>query len=854
MVAITVEGWIKSLAGTPNGYPAAIAKGTFSTALYPYGGSFLSTDGKQVSYTLVGVASNGRGLAIGNRSAMWSYYSGTNLSGYLRRDGVSYKLNCNFSITEGLILINWMNLANSGRFVYCGQITIKSVVYEQFAVISAYDTEYLIIRYYYDRIGDQGVGYEGEGGWYWGSESLFRDTFTITALTKPIVQGDNVYVISIWSDGKAYLYSDGWNASGVDDVSAEIATLVTDMFRVTDAYWVGNISGSCVFSVDVGATWAALDDGDGSTNYTIIACDGTYIYATLSTDATTIIYRGTLDIVSNTDSVTWETYFASPNTITSMDASPDGLVIITEDTVTYLYTEGTIDRAWTSCRVIRKINDAPSLCQLEASDPLLLADATGKMVIKDTAGTIRFKGYILPSSAEYKASLEGSDRVLRDSMVNASFAAQTRHQIVDTIGAKGDMSIGTNNLVNATTFNQTWGAAMPCHAALATICTAEAAYYRTNIEVLDAYLIAAPNDSIKTITFGTTSAQLISEKPVVAKPINQLIVYGAYASTGFLQYTLEDANDQAVNGLSPLYVKRNDLLSYDLVKAFADELWSHRKSVQDLPYVFTVQVMGFTYLNCGDSITIANGSLVSDYLADGSYIILATETDLVRGIKTIEISTAITPAEKDYNDALPITAQVPVSTSNSASGNAIVQTSFASLLGAKWNDIAIQLSTGKLPASNYPEWAAFTTNTKAYKFGLNEYIEIAPIEILHGWVEGGLLKPHLHIVLSAATAQEEKLKFKIYYSGANMDEVAFAETTATGELTIPNATADRTHLLLTFPDWDAVGFRIGTIVNVTIKRVAKSAGGNELTAEPFVFVFGLHYLCDTIGSKEVAIK
>jgi hypothetical protein len=170
-----------------------------------------------------------------------------------------------------------------------------------------------------------------------------------------------------------------------------------------------------------------------------------------------------------------------------------------------------------------------------------------------------------------------------------------------------------------------------------------------------------------------------------------------------------------------------------------------------------------------------------------------------------------------------------------------------------YDDIILPLMSGKIPASNYPDWASFTTNTAAYKFGVDEYIDCMA-EVPHDYKEGTDLIIHVHFVLSAATAQEEKVQFIAYYSIGDAMEAMAAEANGSGESTIANGTADKSHILLNLKTITGTNYKIGAIINIRLKRIAKSAGGNELTAEPFVMSVGVHYQIDTLGSRSVTSK
>lgn len=853
---VTLKGWRRSNAGTPRDYNASIVP-TGMDNDYPYACSFTSADKSTIAYQLPADSGftpdeNSQLIAVGDHDVMWLTLSGTTLSIMGIHDGILCTGDPREVTTEHENSIEPRIIAckkwgyNNGEFGFM-------VVYA-----STNGDNFLSAKYY-------------EGG---ASYPLVKRTGAVftpipdfsSCILGRLMQGEIdehdsgcVRLLYKVDDGggadyhSCQIYQALWAELSITNTDMAAGDDYMDIWRVTDAYWVRN-NGTPIlqYSVDFGVNWLDLDDPDATTDYLIVASDGTYIYATKSSS----LWKGTLDIAGNPDSVTWtEVLYYGGYTLIGVDANSTNLLIVVQDT-TYEYMLGldTITSTISSFAITRKINTVPSVAQMVIESAESLANI-GILYAYDSAGVERFRGYALPSADDRHVDLESVDRELKTRMTNNAFTTETAHDAAATLLTDCDIiAMNTNNLNDVAKYDQAWGSAMPAWAALSTIAMWSTGYFRSKVNQIDCYLIAFPNDSTKTLTWGTTSAQLLGDRPAITKPINRLVVYGAFSSTGLLQYTLEDENDQTINGIQNLYVRRHDLQTYAAVVAYADELWLRRKSVQTMPRIYTVRVFGFVWLDAGDKMAIVGASKVSLTMTDGEYIILSNQQDLVQGWKILELSTSIVSTQTDFNDLIPIAAQTPIEGTDSASGDAITQTSFSSLLGAKWNDLITTLTSGKIPASNYPDWAAFTTNTYAYKFAIDEYIDLTPTELVHGWIEGGTIKPHVHIVLSAATAQEEKVQFTLYYSWGDVNEVMSAEATVSGEYTVPNATADRTHLLITLTDIAGTDLKIGSIMNCRLKRVAKSAGGNELTAEPFVLSFGIHIEMDALGSKEVVVK
>ena len=170
-----------------------------------------------------------------------------------------------------------------------------------------------------------------------------------------------------------------------------------------------------------------------------------------------------------------------------------------------------------------------------------------------------------------------------------------------------------------------------------------------------------------------------------------------------------------------------------------------------------------------------------------------------------------------------------------------------------WDDVNVSLVTAKVPAANFPTWAAFTTNLYSYTFALNDYADLSTAEILHCYKEGTDLGIHLHLVTNGLNdATERKAKYTVYYSWGDMDEVMSGEGSLTQEVTIAANLADRTHLFLDMLDITGATYKIGSMLKLRVKRIAGT--GTEPAADPFVEQVGIHYQINTIGSRQELIK
>jgi hypothetical protein len=171
-----------------------------------------------------------------------------------------------------------------------------------------------------------------------------------------------------------------------------------------------------------------------------------------------------------------------------------------------------------------------------------------------------------------------------------------------------------------------------------------------------------------------------------------------------------------------------------------------------------------------------------------------------------------------------------------------------------WEDIQFAISAGKVPGANFPIYGSFTTNTREYKFDVDDYIDLEANEMAHWWKQGTDVYAHIHIALDGANTSGSSYyaKFIIYIAYADVNAV-YVETNKTIEIEIPDGTADRTNILGTATALAMTGLTIGTQIKLRIKRIAATAGA-EYPNYIFVTQIGLHAEVDTMGSRQISTK
>ena len=171
-----------------------------------------------------------------------------------------------------------------------------------------------------------------------------------------------------------------------------------------------------------------------------------------------------------------------------------------------------------------------------------------------------------------------------------------------------------------------------------------------------------------------------------------------------------------------------------------------------------------------------------------------------------------------------------------------------------YDDLQFPISNAKVPASNFPNWETFTTNTKEYSFAVDDYIDTQANELPHWWEEGTTGHVHLHITTKAAnaTGADRFAKFTVWVGYSDVDEV-WVETSFTAEYTIPTGTLALTHLYLDMGNLTLTNYLIGAEVKCRIKRIA-ATGGTEYTGNIFITQTGIHLEKDTVGSRTELVK
>jgi hypothetical protein len=245
--------------------------------------------------------------------------------------------------------------------------------------------------------------------------------------------------------------------------------------------------------------------------------------------------------------------------------------------------------------------------------------------------------------------------------------------------------------------------------------------------------------------------------------------------------------------------------------------------------------------------TVANGSTSLTgrwFIAhDGHFIVSANNTYDI-GTTSLKV--------KDYYGA----GNVYAATATMGTATSYTQISAEGLKyfgdATTWDDLQFPVATGKVPAANFPDYEALTTNTQAFAFEVGEYIDLQANEPSHGWKEGTSAEFHLHIATKSAIAGESAARFEIIIAHATPTGV-FIETSLSANYSFSDPLAKQ-HFYVDIGSLPLTGYLIGTQLLCRVKRVAETTAFSEYGDEIFITQVGAHLEYDSTGSRTESAK
>lgn len=172
-----------------------------------------------------------------------------------------------------------------------------------------------------------------------------------------------------------------------------------------------------------------------------------------------------------------------------------------------------------------------------------------------------------------------------------------------------------------------------------------------------------------------------------------------------------------------------------------------------------------------------------------------------------------------------------------------------------WNDANVGAMTLTLPAATQPDEDNFEdeigadTGIATWAFAIGEKVSGA-IEVPHDYKEGSNIYFHVHWQGIAAVADgTDNVKWQLEYTVSGDGETLNAKTTIGKETAITTRYA---FYLSTFDAIVGTSFKIGNQFLFTLSRIAASA--DDYAGDALIATVGIHYECDTIGSRLITSK
>jgi hypothetical protein len=171
-----------------------------------------------------------------------------------------------------------------------------------------------------------------------------------------------------------------------------------------------------------------------------------------------------------------------------------------------------------------------------------------------------------------------------------------------------------------------------------------------------------------------------------------------------------------------------------------------------------------------------------------------------------------------------------------------------------YDDINMPFATGRTSSSNAPGWATVSGLHGAFRFAVNDYIQVGARELEHDWAEATEIEIHVHWMPFASDTTDRAVRWECSYMAADMNSVFSAPQTLSAEATIPANTPALMHLYTTIGTIKVPARHIGAYISTVIRRVAATGGLSAPSENPFGIALGIHYQIDSLGSRSISGK
>lgn len=166
-----------------------------------------------------------------------------------------------------------------------------------------------------------------------------------------------------------------------------------------------------------------------------------------------------------------------------------------------------------------------------------------------------------------------------------------------------------------------------------------------------------------------------------------------------------------------------------------------------------------------------------------------------------------------------------------------------------WRDLITSASNLR-PGASPPSFAVFSGNIYAFRFDDAFTHELhGSIEMQHDYKEGSNFDFHIH--WAPSTTNTGNCRWGLEYSIAN-DGAAFPTPTTVYAVSAGAGVVNQ-HTRVSIATITGTGFTIGTVMAYRIFRDGTN-GADTFTGNAFLISAGVHYECDTIGSRQQTTK
>lgn len=171
-----------------------------------------------------------------------------------------------------------------------------------------------------------------------------------------------------------------------------------------------------------------------------------------------------------------------------------------------------------------------------------------------------------------------------------------------------------------------------------------------------------------------------------------------------------------------------------------------------------------------------------------------------------------------------------------------------------WEDIRVAVNTVRVPPAQPPTWTAYK-GTQILAFADqavegNEERVYFTVQFPHTYIEGTNIRPHVHWVGEDNTAGD--VVWKLTYSWASMQGVFPTETAII--IASANSLTTDYHNYAALPEITGTGKEISSIMLCALKRNSSNAADTYSGKDAYLLEFDVHFLNNTLGSREELSK